>query len=276
MPRKRPIEPRRCASCRKRRTSASPSTICMPFAHWVTPEIEIRRYDTRFFLARMPEGQTPKHDEGETTALEWLSPTRSDRALRAPRAAAAAADVHHHPPAGASRRRSTMCWRGRSRDGSRASCRASSRTATSDADAAGRSAVSDDSGLGRARGNAVRAAGWSAMATARKPDRRRSISVIGYFNARRLDLPDGFFDRRTQFVINGAPFETLLSAAAERSADPDAGARPGRVSVQRQGAAARDAGRQARTRRGRHGWRPVKIAIERVARRELCVAPARR
>ena len=46
----------------------------VPFAHWVTPEIEIRRYDTRFFLARMPAGQTPKHDEGETTALEWLSP----------------------------------------------------------------------------------------------------------------------------------------------------------------------------------------------------------
>ena len=34
--------------------------------------------------------------------------------------------------------------------------------------------------------------------------------VIEYFNARRLDLPDGFFDRRTQFVINGAPFESLL------------------------------------------------------------------
>ena len=34
--------------------------------------------------------------------------------------------------------------------------------------------------------------------------------VIQYFNARKLDLPDGFFDRRTQFVINGAAFETLL------------------------------------------------------------------
>jgi 8-oxo-dGTP pyrophosphatase MutT (NUDIX family) len=44
------------------------------FAHWVTPEIEIRRYDTRFFVARMPHGQVAKHDEGETTALEWLSP----------------------------------------------------------------------------------------------------------------------------------------------------------------------------------------------------------
>ena len=45
-----------------------------PYAHWVTPEIETRRFDTRFFLARMPAGQTAKHDEGETTALEWLSP----------------------------------------------------------------------------------------------------------------------------------------------------------------------------------------------------------
>ena len=36
--------------------------------------------------------------------------------------------------------------------------------------------------------------------------------VIAYFNARKLDLPDGFFDRRTQFTINGAPFETLLSS----------------------------------------------------------------
>ena len=48
-----------------------------PFAHWVTPEIETRRYDTRFFLARMPEGQVAKHDEGETTALDWLSPSEA-------------------------------------------------------------------------------------------------------------------------------------------------------------------------------------------------------
>lgn len=34
--------------------------------------------------------------------------------------------------------------------------------------------------------------------------------VIAFFNARKMDLPDNFFDRKTQFVINGAPFETLL------------------------------------------------------------------
>jgi 8-oxo-dGTP pyrophosphatase MutT (NUDIX family) len=46
----------------------------MPFAHWVTPEIEIRRFDTRFLLARLPAGQHATHDHGEMTALEWLAP----------------------------------------------------------------------------------------------------------------------------------------------------------------------------------------------------------
>jgi 8-oxo-dGTP pyrophosphatase MutT (NUDIX family) len=45
-----------------------------PFAHWVTPEFETRRYDTRFFLARMPDGQHARHDAAENTALDWLSP----------------------------------------------------------------------------------------------------------------------------------------------------------------------------------------------------------
>jgi hypothetical protein len=34
--------------------------------------------------------------------------------------------------------------------------------------------------------------------------------VIALFNARKMDLPDGLFERRTQFVLNGSPFETLL------------------------------------------------------------------
>lgn len=46
----------------------------IPIAHWVTPEIEIKRYDTRFFLVGMPADQQPRHDEGETTALSWLTP----------------------------------------------------------------------------------------------------------------------------------------------------------------------------------------------------------
>ena len=44
------------------------------FAHWVTPEIEIKRFDTRFFVARAPDGQTPVHDDGETSHSEWVRP----------------------------------------------------------------------------------------------------------------------------------------------------------------------------------------------------------
>jgi hypothetical protein len=51
-------------------------------AHWITPEIEIRRFDTRFFLVRMPDHQEARHDEGETTDLVWLSPAAAiDRCL---------------------------------------------------------------------------------------------------------------------------------------------------------------------------------------------------
>jgi 8-oxo-dGTP pyrophosphatase MutT (NUDIX family) len=53
------------------------------FAHWVTPEIEIRRFDTRFFIARAPEGQTPIHDEGETSHSEWVTPTAALERCRA-------------------------------------------------------------------------------------------------------------------------------------------------------------------------------------------------
>lgn len=46
-----------------------------PFAHWVTPQVETRRFDTRFFIARMPEDQAPIHDATETTDSVWISPT---------------------------------------------------------------------------------------------------------------------------------------------------------------------------------------------------------
>ena len=39
--------------------------------------------------------------------------------------------------------------------------------------------------------------------------------IIALFNARKMDLPDNFFDRKTQFVINGAAFETLLGRSPD-------------------------------------------------------------
>lgn len=44
------------------------------FAHWITPEGSPRRYDTRFFVAAAPEGQTPAHDAGETISDVWVRP----------------------------------------------------------------------------------------------------------------------------------------------------------------------------------------------------------
>ena len=43
-------------------------------AHWITPEGEPKRFDTRFFLARAPEGQAYAHDDAELIGSEWVRP----------------------------------------------------------------------------------------------------------------------------------------------------------------------------------------------------------
>lgn len=43
-------------------------------AHWVTPSVEPRRYDTRFFAARVPAGSKAVYDEREMTDAVWLTP----------------------------------------------------------------------------------------------------------------------------------------------------------------------------------------------------------
>ena len=42
------------------------------FAHWITPEIQPLRFDTRFFAAAMPEDQEAVADEREITEVRWL------------------------------------------------------------------------------------------------------------------------------------------------------------------------------------------------------------
>lgn len=46
----------------------------VPFARWVTPTAEARRFDARFFLMRATDGQTARPDERETTLGFWASP----------------------------------------------------------------------------------------------------------------------------------------------------------------------------------------------------------
>ena len=46
-------------------------------ARWVTPAQLSRRYDARFYLARMPERQAVQPQEGEITGWMWITPERA-------------------------------------------------------------------------------------------------------------------------------------------------------------------------------------------------------
>lgn len=45
-----------------------------PWAHWVTPRFEPRRYDTWFFLAALPAGADAADRSGEASAVMWVRP----------------------------------------------------------------------------------------------------------------------------------------------------------------------------------------------------------
>ena len=48
-----------------------------PWSRWITPAkspIMTKRFDTRFFLAAAPAGQTAQHDDHEATASVWTTP----------------------------------------------------------------------------------------------------------------------------------------------------------------------------------------------------------
>lgn len=44
-------------------------------SHWVTPYGEIRRFDTRFFVASTPADQEPLHDDKELDDSLWVTPS---------------------------------------------------------------------------------------------------------------------------------------------------------------------------------------------------------
>jgi 8-oxo-dGTP pyrophosphatase MutT (NUDIX family) len=43
-----------------------------PWAHWLTPEAEPRRFDTRFFVAELPAGQCAREVLGEADRAGWV------------------------------------------------------------------------------------------------------------------------------------------------------------------------------------------------------------
>ena len=50
--------------------------VVKPWARWVTPEPEVKRFDTRFFVAAMPDGQRAAGDDagGEADGSAWMRP----------------------------------------------------------------------------------------------------------------------------------------------------------------------------------------------------------
>jgi 8-oxo-dGTP pyrophosphatase MutT (NUDIX family) len=48
--------------------------LLVPCGHWVTPDAEERRFDTRFYLAALPAGQRTRDVSGEADRVAWVRP----------------------------------------------------------------------------------------------------------------------------------------------------------------------------------------------------------
>jgi len=53
-----------------------------PYARWITPKMESSRFDTRFFISVLPQGQRASHDGSETTSAMWLRPDTALEQMR--------------------------------------------------------------------------------------------------------------------------------------------------------------------------------------------------
>jgi 8-oxo-dGTP pyrophosphatase MutT (NUDIX family) len=74
----------------------------VPYAHWVTPEVSPKRFDTHFFIAAAPPGQVAQHDGSEAVDSFWVR-----RPMRWTTVRSAAAPSSSRPCA------TWPCWRRR-------------------------------------------------------------------------------------------------------------------------------------------------------------------
>ncbi len=58
------------------------SDLLRPWARWITPALERRRFDTRFFAAALPGSQRTRHVGGEADEVVWLAPSAAIGAAR--------------------------------------------------------------------------------------------------------------------------------------------------------------------------------------------------
>jgi 8-oxo-dGTP pyrophosphatase MutT (NUDIX family) len=54
-----------------------------PWAHWITPEFEPKRYDTAFFVAALPAGQVTRDVTSESDQVTWIRPADAVAAVDA-------------------------------------------------------------------------------------------------------------------------------------------------------------------------------------------------
>jgi 8-oxo-dGTP pyrophosphatase MutT (NUDIX family) len=66
----------------RRRGLVLRSDLLKPWARWITPAIEERRYDTRFFAAALPAGQRTRDVGGEADQVAWVQPGEAIEAAR--------------------------------------------------------------------------------------------------------------------------------------------------------------------------------------------------
>jgi 8-oxo-dGTP pyrophosphatase MutT (NUDIX family) len=59
------------------------SDLLRPWARWITPAFEPRRFDTRFFVAALPTGQRARDVSTEADGVRWVRPGEAAERVRA-------------------------------------------------------------------------------------------------------------------------------------------------------------------------------------------------
>lgn len=78
-------DPRRACAIRETREETGVELVddaLVPWAHWITPEPHQIRYDTSFYLAALPAGQTATDTSSETADAGWIRPEEAVAAHR--------------------------------------------------------------------------------------------------------------------------------------------------------------------------------------------------
>jgi hypothetical protein len=83
----------------RRRELLLRADLLVPMAHWITPEVEPKRFDTRFFAAALPERQVARVAGTEADTRLWIRPEQAlaGRLRMLPPTAAVLTDLAGYP-----------------------------------------------------------------------------------------------------------------------------------------------------------------------------------